>query len=385
MLAKVSFDGVLNVSHWGGGSIVDIDPRGYWHSGQNTCAAQISIEFSGMGTWRPGCASPVTTPTYGEQPHVETLLTLHGSRTARRSGAIPVFGSCGSNPCHRYTGTQTVTIEPIDAFILLTPSSRSVLPGGSASFTANFTPTTYSGESVPSRVVAWRFLPDSGPSAALNCGQSQTCTVTNVQKSGQLFCDGYANGEFETTRARIRAVACKTDNEWLDEDSVRVAMRRLWASSNPNDPNTANRREKGAYIILDTLTGQMSTYDWTTSSTPCSSTGDPSAQAAIGPNEVVVGSIHTHPFSNGDVLPAAGFAECRKDQRFVNQTVTYDATGGGLSVVDWSGGADSGWDVYVVDSDKISWGDGGEVQDIFDANAPFPGDEWMKNGQCSLL
>ena len=384
-LAKVSFDGILNVSHWSGGSIVNIDPRGYWHSGQNTCAAQMSISFSGRGSWKPGCASSVTTPKYGQQSHVETLLILHGSGTARRSGAIPTSGSCGSDPCHRYAGTQTVTIEPIDAFIQLTPSSRSVLPGGSASFTASFTPSTYGGKSVPSRVVGWRFLPDSGPTPALSCGQNPTCTVPNVQKSGQLFCDAYANGEFESKRARIRAIACKTDNEWLDEDSVRAAMRRLWANSSPNDPNTANRRERGAYIILDTLTGQMSTYDWTTSSTPCSSTGDSSAQSAIGPNEVVVVSIHTHPFSNGDVLPAASFRECRKGQRFVNQTVTYDATGGGLSVVDWAGSTDFAWDVYVVDADKIYWGDGARVQEIFNASAPLPGDEWLKNGQCNIL
>lgn len=297
-LAIVAFDGILTVSHWGGGFITKIDPRGYWHSGQTVCAAQVSITFSVRGSWKPGCASSITTPKYGEQSHVETLTTLHGSGTARRGQAIPVFGTCGTNPCHRYTGEQTVTITPIEADLALTPQSKSVQPGGGASFTASRSPATHEGKSVPWRVRSWTWLPDSGNPVALTaCGVNATCPVSNRQMSGIVKCDAFVNGEAESRMARLNVVPCPTNDSCLDEAAVRKGLADAWNRSR------SLGRELGGVLYRRISDGSCFHVEINDpGATRC--TYDPPSGANIPsyPDAYPVAFWHSHPNKTGETV-----------------------------------------------------------------------------------
>lgn len=295
-LATVEFDGILAVEHWGGGFIMKIDPRGYWHSGQSYCAAEVSIIFTVQGSWRPGCGSTITNPVFGEQSHVETMATLQGSGTVLRSGPVPVFGSCGSNPCHRYTGTQAVTITPVEAELLLTPQSRSIQPGDSASFIASASPASVESHPVPWRVTGWLWLPDTG-NADTVCATSATCNLSSRQVSGTVRCDAIMNGEATTRQARLLVVPCPTNDSCLDEPHVRAGLRDAWNRSR------SSGQETGGVLYRRTTDGSCFYIEVVDpNATACTYHAPSGNNIPSYPDAVPIAYWHTHPSKTGEWL-----------------------------------------------------------------------------------
>jgi hypothetical protein len=135
----------------------------------------------------------------------------------------------------------------------------------------------------------------------------------------------------------------------LDSIAVRTALSRAWHDSHA-DSTPTSRRERGGFILRDTLTGvvsAMTSYD--PGATPCSNFPPVPTPSQLPPNSRIVGAFHTHPFSHAEILPI----DCNppNDRR----ARAYDAvTTGGLSPNDWSyANTGDGVQVYVMDRDNV--------------------------------
>jgi len=136
----------------------------------------------------------------------------------------------------------------------------------------------------------------------------------------------------------------------LDSTAVRTALSRAWHDSYADSTPTSVRRERGGFILRDTLTGvvsAMTSYD--PGATPCSNFPPVPTPSQLPPNTRIVGGFHTHPFRDGDILPAT----CNRPND--RNTYAYDAvTHGGLSSPDWAyANTGDGLPVYVMDRDNV--------------------------------
>ncbi len=124
---------------------------------------------------------------------------------------------------------------------------------------------------------------------------------------------------------------CPTNDAALDNPAVRQALLAALTASGAFNNDPAARRENGGYIyqrVDGTYDVRTTTPSPTNAATPCSSTpGGPAPQAG----ETVIGPWHTHPFSDGDVLPSV--PGCGTNRR---ETYAYDSDRyGGGSKADW--------------------------------------------------
>lgn len=144
-----------------------------------------------------------------------------------------------------------------------------------------------------------------------------------------------------------------TGDPYLDSIGTRTALSRAWRDTYADSTPTSVRKERGGFILQDTLTGSITAatgYD--TTATPC--VNSPRPPNPIPANSRVVASFHTHPFRNGDLLPTS----CNKPND--TRTYAYDAvTHGGLSNNDWGYSTRQGIPVYAVDADSIYQGQPG--------------------------
>lgn len=141
-----------------------------------------------------------------------------------------------------------------------------------------------------------------------------------------------------------------TGDAFLDSIAVRTALSRAWHDSYADSIPASVRRERGGFILQDTLTGivsAMTSYDL--AATPCSNSPPVPTVSQRPPNSRIVGAFHTHPFAHGDVLPTS--CNPPNDQRAYG----YDAIStGGLSPNDWSyANTGDGVEVYVIDRDRV--------------------------------
>lgn len=146
---------------------------------------------------------------------------------------------------------------------------------------------------------------------------------------------------------------CPTNDAVLDDPAIRQALKNALNASGAFNSNPATRQENAGWIYQRA----DGTYDVRTTSpsptnpaTPCSSTpGGPTPQAG----ETVVAPFHTHPFSDGDILPRID--GCGEDRR---RTYAYDSDrGGGGSPEDWkfieSPLGDRYLPMYIIDKEEV--------------------------------
>lgn len=146
---------------------------------------------------------------------------------------------------------------------------------------------------------------------------------------------------------------CPTNDGVLDNPAIRQALKDALTASGAFNSDPAARRENAGWIYQR----PDGTYDVRTTSpsptnpaTPCSSTpGGPQPQAG----ETVVAPFHTHPFSDGDILP--GVDGCGRDRRL---TYAYDSDrGGGGSPEDWefikTPLGDRYLPMYIIDKEEV--------------------------------
>lgn len=88
----------------------------------------------------------------------------------------------------------------------------------------------------------------------------------------------------------------------LADDSVQVAMARLWEDSNPDAPDVRDQVEMGGYIVE--RDGQLKLIPFGSNQNPmvCDSTVDP--QNEVPDDATLKGVVHTHPHAPGAPVPS---------------------------------------------------------------------------------
>jgi hypothetical protein len=141
-----------------------------------------------------------------------------------------------------------------------------------------------------------------------------------------------------------------TGDPLLDSIATRTALSRAWRDSYADSTPSSVRKERGGFILRDTVTGAISavtTYD--TLATPCSNS--PRPPNPLPTNTQIVANFHSHPFHHLDVTPTS----CDKPND--PNTNAYDAVKyGGLSSDDWGYSTRSRIPVYAIDADSIYQG-----------------------------
>ncbi len=170
---------------------------------------------------------------------------------------------------------------------------------------------------------AWDTLPEpswvhSGWHAPCLEGRSQmTCTLTGSQlggHSGRMYVHATMPG-MNTGGKFVSPIVwydpCPINDSILDMPEMRELMAEVWRRSNP-DSAPPLRVERAAYLVQDTLLGEFS-WVWVNdpNATPCGTGAMPSIRP---PDIRWVAFVHTHPFRDGDTLPAA---ECDIPEGYV--------------------------------------------------------------------
>lgn len=308
VLAKVTMDGLVTLTWtWGpekGQPYASADPYGMFHHGLSYCYMNVTVGGSGAGS-QPFVPQPcgdfssgTSLPDVGSRPHAEGYAYLNGTVTASRPTKWWQYSSdCNYNQCWTYSGTQTVSVEPVSADLELTASAAAIRRGQTVTFTARVAPGSAGGRTMPFKVQSWRWVPDSGATTT-SCApppadtNPATCRFAPLS-SGTLHLDALVNGTQQTRYKYLSVVPCLTGDSLLDDSRLRRALRDALNGSNPNDP-AASRRERGGKrlrapdgSVRDTL------YPVGPNDTPCSFNYPP---AAPGEGTPLV-AWHTHPFS----------------------------------------------------------------------------------------
>lgn len=254
--------------------------------GWANCHAPIAVAWGGR--WHGdehGCGVSGQTDDY-----VTTALVSGTGRVQRSSLYNDTGTSCDGGPCMRHQGAHTVSWTRVPAELTVTPSSTSVLPGQSVSFTAAANPPSISGIPTPLTNIAWHFQPDSGAGGQV-CGATVNC-VFPPQRTGLLTCNALVNGVQKSRKASVSVLPCLTGDSLLDDARIRKLLNDAWNGSSPNDTNWNRRERIGARIQLPDGSVVDTLYALGAAATPCAA--DPFGGNMGG---IPLVGIHTHPFS----------------------------------------------------------------------------------------
>jgi hypothetical protein len=186
------------------------DGSGFFRSdGFEGCYVNIKFTFT-LGSWGPGPCS--ANPFHSQW--VDTAL-IQGSGTLKRGGKIPQWDwECGGGPCWYYSGVQTYSVRPLQAFIDLTTPGTSQpspgyidrpAPGNWTLFKVAANPLRLKNIDVPIRVLSWQWTAAAG-------GPGQTIltgSATAIQRSayitenGRMVVSAVVNGREQTDTVRV--------------------------------------------------------------------------------------------------------------------------------------------------------------------------------------
>jgi len=108
----------------------------------SACYANVGFRFSLQGSMGPGPCLYFPAP---RSSWADTSL-IQGTGTVNRGPGIPQFTSdCNYSPCHSYSGSQTVSVMPLPATLLLAASASQVDSGQTVVFTASVSPLSIKG------------------------------------------------------------------------------------------------------------------------------------------------------------------------------------------------------------------------------------------------
>lgn len=263
-LATVTIEGVITLT-WdygpNSGNVYALsDPFGMYHHGQSTCYMKAFVTSTGQGSLpfvpEPcGDMSTLTSlPDVGTRPNAEGVGYFNGQVSASRPTKWFQYSSaCGYGPCWTYSGSQDVSVRPIDAELTLAASASAVVNGASVTFTATVTPSSVGGLVTPFTITQWRWKPDSGttstPCSAPPANTNPaTCTFAPTG-SGTLELESVVNGSLQVKSKYISVLTCLVGDTLLDDARIRKALRTAMDSSFPNAP-PLNRWERKGWRLL---------------------------------------------------------------------------------------------------------------------------------------
>jgi hypothetical protein len=145
-------------------------------------------------------------------------------------------------------------------------------------------------------------------------------------------------------------VLCPTGDTALDNtpakrEAMLDGIGQAWQNSDPNNPNTAARRERGGAEYHDPTSGKYSYTlfpDQGQPDTPCSNYSTPQ------PATNIADRFHTHPFAPGDLTPQVCWPAGQAGP------FAYDITKfGGPSKEDWCAAINDGVTHYILDKNNL--------------------------------
>jgi len=192
----------------------DLDGSGiYVESAFSSCYASVTFRFSVEGTMGPGPCLYTPAP---RSSWADTSL-VQGTASVTRGPGIPQFTQdCNYNPCHSYSGSQTVSVTPLTATLQLAGSATQVDSGQTVVFTASVTPLSIKGIQVPLKILTWRWLPSGGGTGLTTACTSPVnpCSAV-IREAGAMELTALANGAEQVDSA---AVALKSAHVKLTPD-----------------------------------------------------------------------------------------------------------------------------------------------------------------------
>lgn len=173
----------------------------YVESAFSACYANVAFRFSLQGSMGPGPCLYYPVPN---SSWADTSL-VQGTGTVSRGPGIPQFTSdCNYQPCHGYSGSQTVSVMPLPATLLLAASASQVDSGQTVLFTASVSPSSMKGLQVPLKILTWRWLPSGGGTGLTTACTNPVnpCSVV-IRDAGAMELTALANGAEQVDTAAV--------------------------------------------------------------------------------------------------------------------------------------------------------------------------------------
>lgn len=307
VLAELRIDGTISMtSHdnaWYSSHNGPLDARGLFVGG----VYYGCYMFAKVGGRGPGCAFGDAPGT--EAPWVDTALVT-GNVYAIRGPEVPWLNpSCSSSgdPCHEYTGSQVVTLNPLPAefkTVLTGAPFRTIPPGAtggtSVYWTSTVTPSSAHGIAMPIRMVS-RIWAKADPADSTGAAASPSCSLNElpcgafVRQAGTLIETARANGVVHVDSTEI---FCADSMPVLNHVNVRKGMQTaLFDSAGYPNRHKNDRVEFTFFIVQDTVTPGAQPYvdikPSTITSDGCGN--DPPHFNQRPPNTKLLAWGHTHP------------------------------------------------------------------------------------------
>lgn len=204
--SKVTVSGLLDYHGQGGYLAGDgqIDAAGFFIP--NQCSLIVRVR-AGTGV----IGGPVSCPNQPRQiGNYTNYAVVNGPVDFYRTAGPP--GSCWkyAPPCITITGSQTVTIEPVEGQLVLTPNKTLVAPGGGITVLAKGVWADSNAVLVPMSVREWRW---EGKGAEVGGGHTKVCAVYNpnqcvvqVYQSGNVVLEALVNGKVKTGKVWVAVI-----------------------------------------------------------------------------------------------------------------------------------------------------------------------------------
>ncbi len=267
---------------------------------------QFRLPTGYWGEWVRACRQGANPPTSDLADSISVVGIVSGSgyvkRWSQSQPSWPGYYGCNSGPCvYATSGVQLVTIEPVASILSVVATPADVEKGDSVLFTVSAQGTALSIDSwtwVADSVSGQAYLPDTETGTCSS--SSPTCKV-RVHRTGRMYVrakvgSGASRVE-EQASARVTSTDCSTGNTLLDHPAIRLRLKQLMFSSNPDDSVTYRRRE--AVLLVYVRDGSILFKSPPAELSPCKANWTlPDAVAG----DSLIGWAHTHPYGPGETI-----------------------------------------------------------------------------------
>jgi hypothetical protein len=225
-----------------------IGGSGAYSTGQHECYTNVTFWYShpsGGSRWGPGpCAYPPT----AEPESADTVMFRGTGYVERGTGLLAYSGECGGDPCHTYSGSQTVFMNVFAAELRLVAAKRVVRPPEWLVFEARAFPDSIGGLRTPVRVVRWDWKAADGSRGTTQiCDPGVNPCEAYVRESGTMTVTALVNGREQAMSLTIECELEGPSDPALNfpevRDSLMAALRRSISTER------SKRVEVGGFIV----------------------------------------------------------------------------------------------------------------------------------------
>jgi hypothetical protein len=214
--AKITFSGLLNYSGRPDGYLPgegQLDASGVL--AQNQCHLILAVKAMAPTGGTTVTAAPTCWYPARQVGSYVRHATIRGQLTLERWPGPPLSCYKGVTPCVSYTGSQSVTVEPVPGRLILTANKDSAQPRGGLTVFAAGVSAENPAQGVPMTLREWRWEgqgPIVGASyPSIVCVQYQTnACLVQVTQSGHVVLEAIVNGVVKTERIWIRVLGGDT-------------------------------------------------------------------------------------------------------------------------------------------------------------------------------